>query len=442
MSGAARSYVDRFAEVEADLPGRDLAWLRRRRTRAIEAFAAHGLPSTRVEDWKYTNLRPLEKNVYALAQRGRNGIDSARLAHLAPDPGPCRRLVFVNGGYRADLSAPGAPAAGVTITTLAQALAEQPALLEASFGADDAIETNPVRALNAAFMSDGAVVHLGPDATLDAPLHLVNVTLPGDAPTVSHAFNLILAEPGARASIVETHTGAGAYWSTTVARAVIGEGAEISRTSILAGGSEAFHLGATEAEVARGGRYRSFVLAHGGRLSRDEIDVALVGEGAGCRLDGLALGRGEQQFDNTSRIIHRAANAESREVYRGVLDENARSVFQGKILVEPGAQGTDAYQLNENLLLSETAEADAKPELMIYDDDVKCSHGATAGALDDEALFYLRARGIGEAAARDHLVQAFAGEIVESVDVAAAAMVRAAVAAWLADGAATARAAA
>ena len=440
MSGAAAAYADRFAAVEAELPGSDLAWLKRRRARAIEAFAAHGLPSTRIEDWKYTNLRPLEKTVYALARGGANGIDGTRLAHLAPDPGPCHRLVFVNGGFRADLSAPDGSAPGVTITTLAQALAEAPALVEANLG-DESCHDG-VRALNVAFMTDGAVVHLAPDAVLERPLHLVFVTLAQEEPALTHAFNLIVAEPGARASVVETHTGAGAYWGTTSARVVVADGAEVVRTTVLAGSDEAFHLGATETEVARGGRYRSFVLSHGGRLSRDEIDVVLLGEGAGCRLDGLALGRGAQHIDNTTRIVHRAPGADSREVYRGVLDDKARSVFQGKVLVEAGAQGTDAYQLNENLLLSETAEADAKPELMIYADDVKCSHGATAGALDDEALFYLRARGIDEAAARNHLVAAFAGGIVETIDGAAKGIVRGAVAAWLGRGAGATRLAA
>ncbi len=431
MSAAAAAYVDRFAAVEADMPGSELAWLRRRRTRAIEAFGAHGLPNTRIEDWKYTSLRPLEKTVYALAQSAVNGIDGPRLARLAPDPGRCHRLVFVNGGFRADLSTPDEAIPKVTVTTLAKALEERPDLIEANLDPEAAVDG--VRALNTAFMSDGAVVHLSAGAVLDLPLHLVFLTLSEGVPTVSHAFNLIVAESGARASVIETQTGAGATWSTAATHVVVGEGAEISRTSVLAAGGEAFHIGATEAEVARGGRYRSFVLSHGGRLSRDEIDVALVGEGAGCRLDGLALGRRKQHIDNTTRIVHRAPDAESREVYRGVLDDNARSVFQGKVLVEPGAQRTDAHQLNENLLLSETAEADAKPELMIYADDVKCSHGATAGALDDEALFYMRARGIDEAAARNHLVEAFAGEIVATIDVAAAAMVRGAVAAWLAE---------
>ena len=433
MSGAAAAYVDRFAEVEAELPGSDLGWLRRRRTRAIEAFAAGGLPTTRIEEWKYTSLRPLEKTVYALGRGDRNGIDGAQVARLAPDPGPCHRLVFVNGSYRADLSSADDAGPGVTITTLAEALGERPDLIEANLDAEAAVEG--VRALNAAYMSDGAVVHLAAKAVLDRPLHLVFVTRAGDAPTLTNAFNLIVAEPGARASVVETHTGAGATWGTVGARIVVAEEAEVRRTTVLAGAGAAFHLGATEAEVASGGLYRSFVLSHGGRLSRDEIDVSLVGEGAGCRLEGLALGRGTQHIDNTTRIVHRAPGTDSREVYRGVLDDSARSVFQGKILVEPGAQGTDAYQLNENLLLSETAEADAKPELMIYTDDVKCSHGATAGALDDEALFYLRTRGIDEAAARNHLVEAFAGEIVETIDGAAKGIVRGAVAAWLGRGA-------
>jgi Fe-S cluster assembly protein SufD len=430
---ASAAYADYFAEIAAGLPGNDIEWFRHRRARAIEAFAERGLPNTRIEEWKYTSLRPLEKTMFRLAPRSLNGVDLAALARLAPDPDPCRRLVFVNGGFRADLSALGAAAEGVTITTLGAALEEQPDLIEAHLGANHATAQNPVRALNAAFMTDGAVVHLARDTVLERPLHLVFVTLPQDAPAVTHAFNLIVAEPGARASIVETHTGVGAYWGTTAARVVVAQGAEISRTTVLAGAPEAFHLGATEAEVASGGGYQSFVLSHGGRLSRDEIDVSLDGEGAGCRLDGLALGRRKQHIDNTTRIVHRSLGAESREVYRGVIDDNARSVFQGKVTVEAGAHGTDAYQLSQNLLLSDTAEADAKPELMIYADDVKCSHGATVGALDDETLFYLRARGIGEAAARDLLVEAFAGEIIETIDGRAAGIVRGAVTAWLAN---------
>ena len=434
IAASAAAYADHFAEVEAELPGSDLGWLKRRRQRAIAAFGERGLPSTRIEEWKYTNLRPLEKTMFRLAPRAPNGIDSADIARMAPDPGPCHRLVFVNGGFRADLSASGASAKGVSIMTLAAALEAGSALVEANLGAETTIEANPVRALNAAFMTDGAVVHLAPGTVLERPVHLVFVTLGGAAPTATHAFTLIVAERGARACVIETHTGTGAYWGTTAARAVVGEGAELRRSTVLADSPEAFHLGATEVEIENGGRYQSFVLSLGGRLSRDEIDVALGGDGAACRLDGLTLGRGKQHIDNTTRIVHRRPGATSREVYRGVLDENARSVFQGKVVVEPGAQRTDAYQLNENLLLSDTAEADSKPELMIYADDVKCSHGATTGALDADALFYLRARGIAEAEARDHLVEAFAGKIIDTIDGDAAGIVRGALAAWLGGG--------
>ena len=431
---ASAAYANHFAEVEADLPGGDLAWLQRRRARAIAAFAERGLPSTRVEEWKYTSLRALEKTVFRLAPRAPNGIGPADISRMAPDPGPCHRLVFVNGGFRADLSAPGEAAEGVTITTLGAALEAGSTLLEANLSDETTIEANPVRALNAAFMTDGAVVHLAPGTVLEHPVHLVFVTLGGEAPTATHSCTVIVAEPGARASVVETHAGVGGYWATSTARAVIGEGAELSRTAVLADSPEAIHLGATEVEVEDGGHYRSFVLSHGSRLSRDEIDVTLGGDGAECRLDGLALGRGKQHIDNTTRIVHRRPGATSREVYRGVLDEHARSVFQGKVVVEPGAQQTDAHQLNENLLLSETAEVDSKPELMIYADDVKCGHGATTGALDPDALFYLRARGIAEAEARNHLVEAFAGEMIDTIDGNSAAIARGVLATWLTGG--------
>ncbi len=433
---AVARYARQLDALGDALPGAGLDWLARLRRDAIARFAAEGLPSRRSEDWRYTDLSPLAQTAYApLPDEAGEAIDEAALApYLIEDASPCHRLVFVDGHLRAALShAPRPLPAGVRITTLARALEETPELIDRALAGRAAEGASPV-ALNAALMTDGAVVMLDEHAVLDRPLHLIFVASGRTPPRANHLRNLIVAGAESRARIIETFAAprGGAYWTNAVTDIALGAGATLRHLRLQSEGGDAVHLAATRVSLARESAYRAFCLATGGGLSRNEIAVRIAGEAAECRLTGAALARGRQHMDTAIAIDHLAPGCASEQHFRYVLDEAARGVFQGRIVVHQDAQKTDAHQLNKTLLLSDDAEIDAKPELEINADDVKCSHGAAAGALDADALFYLRARGIDERLARRLLVEAFVAEAVETVeDEALAGHVRGAVADWL-----------
>ncbi|HZF35813.1 MAG TPA: Fe-S cluster assembly protein SufD [Candidatus Angelobacter sp.] len=399
-------YADRFAAVADTLPGHDLPWLRDLRAQAIERVRQLGLPTIRNERWKYTNLSSLAAVAFEPAGAESSG-PPGRLPSLI---GGCR-VVFVNGSYRADLSTGSLPG-GIALTSLAELVRKHPDRARTLFGEHDAGDS--LGALNVAFARDGYVIEVTAGATIEAPIELLHLTT---AAAAYHARNAIVAEPGSSATVIETflHDGATVYWSQPVTAVRVGSGATLRHYKDQNEGSKAFHTAATDVRVADRGRYESFVLTTGAALSRNEIAVILDGCGASCRLDSAYLARDRQHADNTTAIIHAKPQTTSAEVYKGVLDDQARAVFQGRIVVEKDAQKADGHQLNKTILLSDRAEIDTKPELEIFADDVKCSHGAAAGELDEDALFYLRARGIGQAEARRMLVEAFVGETLESI---------------------------
>jgi Fe-S cluster assembly protein SufD len=304
--------------------------------------------------------------------------------------------------------------------SFAEALKSRPELLESALGKAPGLAGHPFAALNAAFAVDGYVLHIAPDTRNEAPIEILWIGSGADKPPVYHPRNLVVLGRSAHATIIEHHVGLciGSYFSDSVTEISLAEGALLRHCKVQEESREAFHIATTGAHLAEGAHYDSFVFSLGGRLARNEIHVALNGRRANCRLNGAYLGRGEQIVDHTTFIDHITPETTSKELYKGVLDGRARGVFQGKIVVRPGAQKTDGQQMNRALLLSDKAEINSKPELEINADDVKCSHGATAGELDDASLFYLRSRGIPEAEARRLLVEAFLGEVVDAVALA------------------------
>ena len=410
-------FIAHYEAQKGALPAAGLGWLGALRGRALAGFTATGLPTPRSEEWKYTSLAPLARLPFVPATAAKNGLTAAALPWLLPGPSAAHRLVFVNGRLRQDLSAPGALPRGVGLTSLAAALADEPELLAGRLGSLGTLAEEPMLALNTAMMADGFVLRLGRECRLEHPLELLFVALSKGEPVAYHPRGFILAEAGSRGSVVEQHIGRGGapYLANMASEILIGEGAELRHFKLIAEADQGFHISTAHVEVAARGRYESFVLTQGGRLARNEIRVRLDGPGAACALDGAYLGSARQHIDNTTFIDHAKGHTTSDEVYKGVLDGYARGVFQGRILVRPDAQKTDGRQTCRTLLLSEGAEIDAKPQLEIYADDVKCSHGAAAGALDEEALFYLRSRGIPEEASRHMLVEAFLAEVVERI---------------------------
>ena len=419
-SDPSGAYVRQFAAAKAALPGHGLPWLAVLRARAIDRFAALGFPTRRLEAWKFTDLRPLTRSTFPPAPRRADGVAEDAVARFLPKGFECHLLVFVNGHYRADLSDVGALPAGARLLSLGEALDGEPELLQAHFERDGAIDGHAPVALNAALMADGAVLMLARGVALERPVHLLFLGAADEVPVAAHVRNVVVAEAASSATVIESYTApaSAAYWTNVVTDVVTGAGAAIRHVKVQAESLDAFHLGVTRASLARASTYNSFVAALGGRLARNEIAAVLDGEGIECRLSGVYLGRGRQHLDTTTLIDHAKPGSFSNEHYRGVLDDAAHGVFQGKIVVRPDAQKTNAHQLNKNLLLSETAQVDTKPELEIHADDVKCSHGATAGELDADAMFYLRSRGIDTELAQRLLIKAFVGEIIDSVEAA------------------------
>ena len=393
-----------------------LSWLEDLRKEARTRFAEAGLPTPRQEAWKYTNLRPLE--ALEFAPPAAEGVSIDGLPSLLPKGQTAQRLVFVNGRYREDLSTGGALPAGVEVCSLAEALTRGAPDLAGQLGriaGNGAAQ--PMLDLNTAMMGDGFLLRVARGVQLELPIEVIYLGAAPDGPQAFHPRSLIVMEPESHATVVEHHNGLapGAYFANHACEVSVGAGAALRHYTVQAEALEAVHLSTAYAEVAAGGLYDSFVMARGARLSRREARIRLAGPGAECHVNGVYMLRGEQHCDNTTVIDHLAPNTTTREVFRGVLDDRARGVFQGKIVVHPKAQKTDGHQLSQALLLSDSAEIDAKPELEIYADDVKCSHGATAGDIDHEALFYLRSRGIPEAAARHMLIEAFLSDTINSL---------------------------
>ena len=397
------------------LPGAGLPWLDALRDEG-RRLSADGLPGTRMEAWKYTNLAALAELEFSpLAMGGE--LPSADLGPGAFEGLEGPSLVFVNGRLSPGHSRLDGLPEGLRVRGLAQGLTDDPAGIEALIGSAESLNGDLMAAFNAAFAADGCIVETAPGAVIDEPIRLRFVAAPGEGPLAYHPRVIVRVRAGSRLSLVESHEGpAGApTWSNPLVDIEVGEGARLSHVKLQIEGESAYHTALTKAALAGEARYESHLVALGARLARHEIHVRFDGEGADCQLRGGYMARGNQHVDNTTVIDHALPHCESREVYKGVLDDTARGVFQGKIIVRQDAQKTDGHQLNRTLLLSRKAEIDTKPELEIYADDVKCSHGATAGEPEDDQLFYLRSRGLDLHTARKLIVEGFMGELLEEV---------------------------
>ena len=413
-TSGTQAFAAQYQARRDALPGGGLDWLTDLREMAIARFAEQGLPTPRAEAWKYTNLRALEKLSFEPSTAAPTvGIDSLPSLLAAGSGHP--RLVFVNGFLRPELSRCDGLPDGVQLEGLGALLDRQPALAEALLTGMAGSDDLPLMALNAAMMADGALLRVGRGVSVEQPIELVFFGAAGEAPLAYHPRLLVAMEENSQAALVEIHSSLGdgvtlANLATTIR---LDQGAQLDHVKLQDENESAFHLASLQARLGRDALYHGFGLALGAALSRNEAAIALDGSGGHCRLVGGYLMHGSQHCDNTTVIEHKAPNTSCREVFKGALDGKSRGVFQGKIVVHKDAQQTDGHQLSRALLLSEGAEIDAKPELEIYADDVKCSHGATAGEIDHDALFYLRSRGVPEARARALLIEAFLAETVE-----------------------------
>jgi len=419
MTQIGNEYIEHYPKWREDLPGKDLAWLAEIRAEAFERFTECGLPTRKTEAWKYTNLAPLTKDIFAPKVSAAVRNLTVVPAH-APNETAAHRIIFVNGRLEADDSAINALPKGVRLITLGEALEKEPALVANYLAASNKPEEPALFEMNTALMTEGAVLMLEPEIELETPVHLFFLTTDEAAQSAMHLRNLIVAGKGSTATIFETYLGTGKteYWTNVVTEVVIDEDAHLRHYKLQNEGEAAYHIAMTVAKIGDRATYDSFALSLGSILSRNEIQAFLDGSGIDCRLNGVNLARGHQHMDTTTVIDHAKPGSNCNETYRGVVDNHAETVFQGKIIVRQNSQKTSAHQLNRNLLLSDEAQAKTKPELRIHADDVQCSHGATISELDEQALFYLRSRGIAEDVARSLLTEAFVVEMIDEIEIA------------------------
>jgi Fe-S cluster assembly protein SufD len=408
--------AERFqAERAAGAPG----WLRALRQEGISELARQGFPTSRHENWKYTNVAPISGHAFTPVRTVHEAGLEAAVARLAlPGAGP--RLVFVDGWFVRELSRLDGGPEGLTVRGLREALREGGGELEAVVGQRARAEAHPFIALNAALLEEGALVQVTPGTVCPEPVQLLFLSRGDNHATLASPRVVVRAGENSELTLVESYLGSapGVSFTNAVTEVVLGAGARLTHLKLQAESESAFHIGGLHVEQERDSRFVSHLISLGGALARNEVHSTFAAEGGECTLNGLYVGHGMQHLDHWTNVDHAHPRCTSRELYKGVLDDQSRGTFHGKILVRPDAQQTDSRQSNRNLLLSEEAMADARPQLEILADDVKCAHGATVGRLDERALFYLRSRGIPRAEAEWLLTHAFASEVVGAVPLA------------------------
>ncbi|GAC1516801.1 MAG: Fe-S cluster assembly protein SufD [Gemmatimonadaceae bacterium] len=414
------TYVEDFAAFSRNGGGAATgpAWLGPVRRRAIDQFESVGFPTMHDEDWHFTSVAPIAESRFATLH---SAIGEVRAADVAAygfgQSWPT--VVFVNGRHAPALSSADALPAGVRVRPLADALREMPELVERHLTKITAPDASAFTALNTAFMTDGAVIHVGTGVRVSTPIHLLHVTDAAAARVTVHPRNLVIADANADVTVIESYVALGnaSYFTNAVTEIAVGDGATVRHYKIQQESPRAFHVGTAEARQGRDSHYISFSFATGAALARTNVYTTLAGAGCGATLNGLYMIDGDQHCDHQTRIEHVEPHCYSREVYKGILDGASHGVFNGKVYVHPAAQKTDGKQTNNTLLLSDRARVDTKPQLEIFADDVKCTHGATVGRLDATSLFYMKSRGIGAELARKLLTYAFAADVLETIEV-------------------------
>jgi len=412
-------YLSAFKDWQSHAQAEDPSWIKELRQSGIGSFAALGFPTTKNEAWKYTNVEPVVSRPFGLANGEMKSLNAAGGLSNAIVDLSAPRLVFLNGVYSSTLSSIGNLPRGGQFATLSELLKGSDAGPLSQLGRHADHRHNAFVALNTAFMTEGAVIVMPEGCRWSQPIYLVYASNANDRPVVSHPRTLIMLGAGSELSIVESYVSVngGVYFSNAVTELVGEPDASAHHYRLQREGADAFHIGTLAASLGRGCHLTAHAITLSGALVRNDVHVSLDGEGAECVLNGLYLGADKQHIDNSTEIEHAKPRARSLELYKGILGGASHGVFNGKIVVHKDAQKSDARQTNRNLLLSGDAAVNTKPQLEIYADDVKCSHGSSIGQLDPDALFYLRSRGLGPDEARSLLSFAFASDIVGRIKV-------------------------
>jgi Fe-S cluster assembly protein SufD len=417
-SQALQNYAETFSRILKSGASREPAWLRTLRQRGFDRFSETGFPTTHDEDWRFTNISAITQTNFQLNGNGHH-LPTSRQIEPYRITGAASQLVFVDGRFSPELSSLGNLPKGITAANLAAQIAapniNDPQALEPYLGRYLDIQRDAFSALNTAFIEDGAFIHIAKRAVLEAPIHLLFVSTAHDAPVMIHPRNLIVAEEGSQATVIEEYVSLGGAPAlcNTATELIAGDNTVVSHYMIEREDTQAFNISTLRIEQGRSANISSHSVLIGGALVRNNVHPVLAGEGGECLINGLFIGNGRQHLDNYMLVEHAKPHCGSRQFYNGILDGQSHGVFHGRIVVHKDAQKTDAKQTNRNLLLSGQAQIDTKPQLEIYADDVKCTHGATIGQMEENALFYLRSRGIDEVSARRLLLMAFASECLD-----------------------------
>jgi Fe-S cluster assembly protein SufD len=407
------SYQESFRGLERDFPGTNHNWLRKLREDAFARFSETGFPTTRMEDWRFTNVSAIAQTRFQLSRNGHDRLLPPREKFALV--GSCCELVFVNGRFAPELSSLSGLLDGLHIGSLAEELKRNPGAVEAHLGRYLDTQRDAFCALNTAFVEDGAYVHVAKGVAVEKPIHLLYLAADEGKPSMTFPRNLIVAGKRSQVVVVEEYASLGCEqaFCNSATEVVAASDAVVSHYWIEREHASTFNVSTLRIEQARNANVASHSVLVGGALVRNNVHPVMSGEGGECLINGLFIGNGRQHLDNYMLVEHASPYCSSRQFYNGILDDQAHGVFHGRIVVRKDAQKTDAKQTNRNLLLSDDAQIDTKPQLEIFADDVKCTHGATIGQIDENALFYLRSRGIDERAARHLLLVAFAGECLE-----------------------------
>ncbi len=394
-------------------------WIDELRQTGIDRFAAVGFPSNKEEEWRFTSVRAIAETAFVAAPVGDAGVGAAEVAAFSFGEDAAIELVFVNGQYSAGLSAVRSLPRGVRVGSIAEVLGSEAGRLEPYLGRLAEVDGNPFVALNTGNIGDGAFVQVARGTVIEKPIHLLFLSRPGERPTASHPRVVMVFEDSVQATIVESYAGAGAgvYLTNAVTEIVAGNNCRIDHCKMQQEGLAAFHVATMQTKLGRDTQFVSHSASLGGRLTRNDLNVLMAGEGAYATLNGLVLIGGNQHVDNHTLLDHAVPNCPSHELYKHVLGGKATGVFKGKILVRQDAQKTDSKQTSKSLLLSDDAVMNSQPALEIYADDVKCTHGSTIGPVDEEMVFYLRSRGVSLEAARHLLSYAFAADVTRRIKV-------------------------
>ncbi len=413
-------YLSYFERFEKNLNGEASTRLHALRKAAIAKFAELGFPTTKDEEWKYTDVSPIANGAFApFINHVRPAVADNELDRFSFGHPEWIRIVCINGQFSNELSSISALPRGVLICSLADAIKHYPDLVDQHLTKYARYDENAFVALSTAFLLDGVFLYVPARTVVEKPIHLMMLSGSPEKEILSHPRNLIIAEESSQIALIETYGGLldVPYWTNTVTEIVLAKNAVVEHDRLQLESDTAFHIGTLHVHQDRDSSFTSNAVTFGGRLVRNNITATLAGEGAEATLNGLYLGIGKQHIDNHTCIDHAVPHCPSYELYKGILAEQARGVFNGKIFVRKDAQKTDAKQTNKNLILSNEASIDTKPQLEIFANDVRCTHGATIGQLDEEALFYLRSRGIGKNKARDLLIYAFASDVLDRIRV-------------------------